>query len=453
MSSINFQNGTIIPASWLNDVNGFVYGSTPITSDRVTYNQGGTGAVTETLTAKLQQTVSVKDFGAVGDGVTDDTAAIQAALNAGVGGVYLPEGTYLFSTLTVNKNTRLYGASTRTSILKHTGAATAIQCVYSGDEPDGRGTYTESGWFIFEDFELMVNGTFGFRVGNTRSSFSMFNRLYIRHRQDLASGNPNAQYFAGSVAIDCNNTPWTSSDSTYLSKVHHCFIRGFETAINLQSTVNSWEINRLLTIECYNQIVLSAATGISTVDCYFESGVAGATGFVFLSGGGNQINIIGTAFELTNAAATQYAYNFSGGTWETITVVGAKYLIQGDGNSVNSKRISGTAPASFVELNRTYTSATYGNIPMLWAPSTSATTPMQQPNFSRFGGFQQGNGAILFGRNDTDSADAGVYFGYGSPQGVVTANIGSLYLNSSGGANTTLYVKETGSGNTGWVAK
>jgi hypothetical protein len=47
--------------------------------------------------AKLAQTVSVKDFGAVGDGVTDDTAAIQAAiasLGTNGGTVYLPDGTY-----------------------------------------------------------------------------------------------------------------------------------------------------------------------------------------------------------------------------------------------------------------------------------------------------------------------------------------------------------------------
>lgn len=43
--------------------------------------------------------------------------------------------------------------------------------------------------------------------------------------------------------------------------------------------------------------------------------------------------------------------------------------------------------------------------------------------------------------------------GTGSPNTVVTAPIGSLFLRSDGGAATTLYVKESGAGNTGWVAK
>lgn len=43
--------------------------------------------------------------------------------------------------------------------------------------------------------------------------------------------------------------------------------------------------------------------------------------------------------------------------------------------------------------------------------------------------------------------------GTGTPEGVLTAPVGSLYTRSDGGAATTLYVKETGAGNTGWVAK
>ena len=43
--------------------------------------------------------------------------------------------------------------------------------------------------------------------------------------------------------------------------------------------------------------------------------------------------------------------------------------------------------------------------------------------------------------------------GTGSPEGVVTAPVGSLYSRTDGGADTTLYVKESGTGNTGWAAK
>lgn len=50
-----------------------------------------TGATARTVSAKLSEIVSVKDFGAVGNGVADDTAAIQAAVTASEA-VYFPDG-------------------------------------------------------------------------------------------------------------------------------------------------------------------------------------------------------------------------------------------------------------------------------------------------------------------------------------------------------------------------
>lgn len=53
----------------------------------------------------------------------------------------------------------------------------------------------------------------------------------------------------------------------------------------------------------------------------------------------------------------------------------------------------------------------------------------------------------------TDSNSVQIVAGTGDPNGTFSAGVGSLFLRSNGGAGTTLYVKESGSGTTGWVAK
>lgn len=83
----------------------------------VAYDPPFTGGVVTDVEAKLAQYVSVKDFGAVGDDVADDTAAIQAALDyaATVDGctVYFPEGIYLISDpLLVYSNTTVMMSGT-----------------------------------------------------------------------------------------------------------------------------------------------------------------------------------------------------------------------------------------------------------------------------------------------------------------------------------------------------
>lgn len=94
--------------------NGSVVYSAPVATERysnailtgvnaqdVVYDPPYTNAVSTNVEAKLAQYVSVKDFGAVGDGVTDDTLALQTAINsinaAGGGTIFFPTGTYIIT--------------------------------------------------------------------------------------------------------------------------------------------------------------------------------------------------------------------------------------------------------------------------------------------------------------------------------------------------------------------
>ena len=72
------------------------------TSEQVTFTAAGSGATLRNLVDKVREVVSVKDFGAVGDGVSDDApfinAAITAAIGFGGGIVYFPRGQYRCNT-------------------------------------------------------------------------------------------------------------------------------------------------------------------------------------------------------------------------------------------------------------------------------------------------------------------------------------------------------------------
>jgi hypothetical protein len=160
MTSTVFQSGTVITSPWLNDVNTATYTGLPneiaartaadsaITgtlasssgSSTVGYTQGGAGAVTTTVQNKLRESVSVKDFGAVGNGIANDAAAIQAAINSlsSTGGqVVIPSGTYNIGTTTINMVTNVslmgqgagsngFAATAKSSVLVYSGTGSAI---------------------------------------------------------------------------------------------------------------------------------------------------------------------------------------------------------------------------------------------------------------------------------------------------------------------------------------
>lgn len=115
------------------------------------YRSSLANAVARTVNGKLAEFVSVKDFGAVGDGVTDDTTAIQLAIT-NAKKVYFPAGTYVTSApLYLDGNERLLGAggggSGGTIILKKTTTAgSGSNAARGGTRTD---TYDKNAILIF----------------------------------------------------------------------------------------------------------------------------------------------------------------------------------------------------------------------------------------------------------------------------------------------------------------
>jgi hypothetical protein len=110
-------------------------------SSLVGFQQAGTGAVPTTVQTKLRETVSVMDFGAVGNGTTDDTAAIQAAFDSGARLIYVPFGSYLISSaITVsNDNVKVYGSVKGNSSYRFLSTANIEQFKVYGDYVEFQG--------------------------------------------------------------------------------------------------------------------------------------------------------------------------------------------------------------------------------------------------------------------------------------------------------------------------
>lgn len=96
------------------------------TSEQVTFTAAGSGATLRNLVDKVREVVSVKDFGAVGDGIADDAAAIQAAINTGKA-VFLPNGIYkIGAALVLPSGSVVIGESMPNTIVRTTAATNAI---------------------------------------------------------------------------------------------------------------------------------------------------------------------------------------------------------------------------------------------------------------------------------------------------------------------------------------
>jgi hypothetical protein len=198
----------------------------------VVYDPAGVGAVPTNVQDKLRETVSVKDFGAVGDGVTDDATAFQnavSALPAQGGQLYIPAGTYLLnSTLNItNKTVTIIGSGQKVTELQF-GSSVVNGIVFDG----GAQSSLLYNIFVLKSLRITTNNTSGggtaVTVRNNGASGSAFTSAIISEIDIKFENTGASSYSIGEiVGYWSKGILLENAGGTVIEK---CFIQGQNAA-------------------------------------------------------------------------------------------------------------------------------------------------------------------------------------------------------------------------------
>ena len=264
----------------------------------VSYDPPFTGGVLTTVEAKLSEYVSVKDFGAVGDGVANDTVAIQAALNSGAKFVTLDEGTFLFSALTIPSGVILQGAGKGATILSSTssGSAITVQNVIDAGLRDLRISAPSATRAV----HVISTSTFVMRPLFENIFISAFASNGIGIFFDVQGANPI--YFPRMYNLDIDGGSFAPAVGTRIGIAYG----GAGSTITVGPSIFGGRVTNTLQGITHSKVDTALGFGVQ-LDGQTDGASAGV-GLLFGSGGGGYNKYWGTRFEST-AVDTFIAFN------------------------------------------------------------------------------------------------------------------------------------------------
>ena len=221
-----------------------------IDAEQVSYTPPFTNSVATNVEAKLAQYVSVIDFGAVGDGVADDTVAIQTAVDA-AGVIYFPPGQYnITDTIILGDKKVLYGATPQFSVSG--GASFNNDTVIFADKAD------------FTDGQPMFKPD----AATTQRQAIGFVNLTIRSNITASFSSLSTMESTGPIGVSVNGI---KNGIVF----DGCAFRNLKTAVSDQISptygyLDKTTFNDCYFLYCYLALELYPTAGLAINDCYFD---------------------------------------------------------------------------------------------------------------------------------------------------------------------------------------
>ena len=269
----------------------FLSGSYTFTGNAAGYTaQTGTSIInpiTRSVAQKLDDFVNVRDFGAVGDGVTDDTAALTRAIQQIYKNptaltetrarrtIYFPGGTYLIkSTLLIPPFARLVGDGTNSSIIKQ-DFATWVANVCDSSFQTGSNLGLSSAT-LPRDIEISGLRFFNSNVSNNRSLLNFDSAANIRITNSSIIGNSSPGLYPNLVSI---TSTVSGSQNIIFDNVQ--FLNGGNAVSLVGTNISSVKVVNSIFDNLSNVAVnLGSSQGFSSVNNYFGN----AAGYIIANG-------------------------------------------------------------------------------------------------------------------------------------------------------------------------